>query len=185
MQPVAETAKRPAKLKKSDVHSSEVKMEQTPPVIAMPGLDQPLPTVENTIEAVESPLNTDYLEALRFAEDPIAIIVTPPVQQFGPPYQECTVNGKGIEVLVNNVWLEFKAVPFGKRIVTKRKYVEVLARSIRIDVTTDVIKHEHTEENNIIRTIARHAQFSVLWDPDTKKGPEWLTRLLALRNSGV
>jgi hypothetical protein len=51
---------------------------------------------------------------------------------------DCWVNGKGAEVWDERTrkWMEFNFLPVGLPIITKRKYVEVLARSKSMKVNT-------------------------------------------------
>ena len=66
-------------------------------------------------------------------------------------------------------------------ITTKRKYVEVLARSKTETVRTKTgDANQENPENTLVRSIARRASFSVLEDQNPM-GRAWLTRLLSER----
>lgn len=150
-----------------------------PPLKEKAGKDD-LPRNTNLVQSVESPLDKEQLEALKFNEDPISIVITPESGKFAPKYVECWVNGRGIEVLIGNRWHEFKAIPVGKVVVTKRKYVEVFLRQKRMDI-------EHKEkfnpqaddyDNEIARSEALVHGITIRHDPAGAKGAEWFARLI-------
>lgn len=138
-----------------------------------------------TIIPVDKPLDRDYAAALAFMEDPITIRIEPSDEENAPVVVDCWVNGKGAEVLdsVTGKFMEINCLPIGQPIVTKRKYVEVLARS-RSD---RVVTHEENTRPDpgkdgwrLERRTLRKTLFSVIHDP-SPKGHEWLTRLYAER----
>lgn len=152
-----------------------------PPDISL-AFDKPLQRGES-IEAIDKPLQNDYLQALQMAEEPITIMIEPSQEENAPIVIDCWVNGKGAEVLDprTNRWLELNCLPIGGAVTTKRKYVEVLARA-KIDgirtKTGDMT--QELPENKIVRNTSRKAVFSVLHDANPR-GREWLTRLLSER----
>jgi hypothetical protein len=89
----------------------------------------------------------------------------------------CWVNGKGAEVLVNGKWVEFGYLPVSQMLTTKRKYVEVLLRSKRDSVNTNVIERDNEDPQNIIeRSTTSTALFSIIEDRNPR-GAEWATEL--------
>jgi len=186
MEPITAVADPPkkAKLPKKERHTSEVKTAK-PADITMPPLSEkpaPMPTDVNRVQTIEKPLDPDYMAALAFNEEPVVIVVSPGTEKFAPSHVECWVNGKGIEVLIGNRWFEFKAIPVGKRVVTKRKYVEVLLKMRRQDIKTQVIRRPGEDpENKLERTEATVHGISIVHDPAGGKGVEWFNRLLALQ----
>ena len=174
-----------AKAQTREVDSSEIKVIQ-PPTQTIPGFNEPLPDHRSTIQAVDSPLGKAQLENLRFAEDPVTIILTPAREKNAAKYRDCWVNGKGIEVLIGNLWQEWKAIPTGAQVVTKRKYVEVLLRAKYDDIQTEVIRHEHHEDNNVKHNLTLTNHLTHVHDPAGvargTKGGEWFYRLVAAEN---
>ena len=162
------------------LHSEDIPQQQ-PPEISL-AFNKPLERGES-IEPIDKPLDDDYTVALLMAEDPITIQIEPGMEENAPRVVDCWVNGKGAEVLdpITNKWLEINCLPIGGPITTKRKYVEVLARSKLDNVQTKTgdMRQEHPE-NRIVRNTSRKAVFSVLHDPNPK-GREWLIRLMSER----
>lgn len=136
-----------------------------------------------SIEVLDKPLDDDYTAMLAMAEDAITIIIEPGTEENAPKVVDCWVNGKGAEVQdqLTGKWMEINCLPIGNPIVTKRKYVEVLARSKITNVKT---QHEgatvDNPENRVVRNTSRKAVFSVIEDRNPR-GREWLTRLIAGR----
>ena len=187
---VAEPPKAAAPKKKVKLKSELDSRQFKPPAkktVVLPPLSEKPQAIPNQnlgqIQTVESPLSKKYLEELQFNEDPMSIVIAPSPEKFAPKYVECWVQGKGIEVLIGNRWIEFKAVPVGKVVVTKRKYVEVLIRLKRNDVTTRIVSFQDGDSENK-RTEVDIAPASVhgvtiRHDP-SPKGAEWLNRMVSL-----
>lgn len=178
---VAEAPVKKVKLKK-ERHTHEHQAAK-PKDIVMPPLGESVPSNNNLVQSVEAPLNKEYLDALAFNEDKLTIIISPSSEKFAPKYVDCWVNGRGIEVLMpNGKWIEFKAIPVAKRVVTKRKYVEVLIRMKRQDVTTVVINNDPTQDpiNKLDRIEAVVHGITIVHDP-SPKGAEWFNRLVQLQ----
>lgn len=162
------------------LHSADTPQIQPPPVSLELGKN--LQRGED-IEVLDKPLTDDYTQALQFAEDLITIQIEPGQEKNAPKVIDCWVNGKGAEVLdtVTGKMMEINCLPIGQPIVTKRKYVEVLARA-KYDTINTIAGSTRDEnpENRIERNTSRRATFSVLHDP-SPKSREWLTRLMAER----
>jgi hypothetical protein len=158
-------------------------VQAKPKDIVLPPLGDkaaPLPSNTNLVESVESPLEKEYLDALKFNEDPLSIVVAGGSEKYAPKFVECWVQGKGIEVLIGNRWHEFKAIPVNKVVVTKRKYVEVLLRQKRMDVDNVITTTEDGDkQNTITRSLAQVHGISIRHDP-SPKGPEWFERIISL-----
>lgn len=163
------------------IHSADIPEAQAPGDVSL-SLDTPLERGESII-ALDKPLTDEYAKALAMAEDSITILIEPGTEENAPRGIDLWVNGKGAEVMdpANGQWVELRFLPVGGPIVTKRKYVEVLARSKTETVRT---KHgsqnEENPENTLMRTTARRAMFSVLEDKNPM-GRAWLTRLMSDR----
>jgi hypothetical protein len=161
--------------------------------IKLPELGRGLPERGDTQIAIpESRVDKDYLAALSFMEQPVTIRIEPSQEDNAPMTVDCWVNGKGAEVLTHqahrlwmesgslpagNPWLELNILPVNHVCTTKRKYVEVLARSKTMKVhTPDHGDGKNIDNNSVTRKSARTSVFSVI--KDSPKGAEWLTAIL-------
>lgn len=157
-----------------ELHTADLKLGQAPDA-----------DIDNRGEIVVSdkPLEKVHAAALAFNEEPITIRIEPSDEENAPTVVDCWVNGKGAEVFTNGRWLEINCLPIGGVIITKRKYVEVLARSkidrVKTDSVTDA-PHENQDGYKLRRSTSAKAVFSVIHDANPK-GAEWLTRLLSER----
>ena len=163
--------------------SNEIHVDDLP-LAAAPEAD--FDNRSETVIPVDKPLDSEYMAALAFAEDELTIRIEPGDEENGPLALELWVNGVGAEVkdTITGRFLPLGALPVGQPIITKRKYVEQLARS-RVDRVSTDEQHEDTTKNNsdvfrIRRSSHRKSMFSVIHDP-SPKGREWLTRLYAER----
>ncbi len=168
---------KPVRRAAREQHTSDTPVGQLPKIV-MP--EDGLPDRGEAIQVVEKPLDMDYLRNLTFAEEPITIIISKNPEKFAPLTVDCWCNGKGAEVLdQNNKWVEFGWLPVGKMVTTKRKYVEILARSKLMSVQTDTGNENDAEpKNEVIRSNSLKAQFSVIGDTSPYSGV-WLQRLLS------
>lgn len=130
--------------------------------------------------AHEHELAKSHEAALAFMEEPVTIrIEENSSADFPETHVPVSVNGKSAEVLQNGQWLAIGWLPIGVPLVTKRKYVEVLARS-----RTDAIRTQHDDatverpRNTIRRTTRAQYPLSILEDRNPR-GHEWLSRIVA------
>jgi len=73
-------------------------------------------------------------------------------------------------------------LPRGRSIITKRKYVEVLARAKQDTVNTTVIERDNEDPQNFVERITTSTMsFTILQDKNPKGG-EWLERLVRSRS---
>jgi hypothetical protein len=158
-----------------EIHSADLEVGQLPSVSL--NLEDELDP-SNIVLPVDSALMADQAEALAFAEQPVMIRIEPGADEDAPMVWDCWVNGKGAECMINGKWIEMSALPIGVPVITKRKYIEVLARSKQTVVKTRVVKHQDREDNIADRRTRQVTPFSVLQDKDPRGG-EWLTRLFA------
>jgi hypothetical protein len=161
----------------NEIHADDLRMAQAPAA--------DFDNRSETIIPVDKPLEDDYAAALAFMEEPLTIRIEQSDEENAPVAVECWVNGKGAEVLnpITGKFDEINCLPIGGPIITKRKYVEVLARS-RSDrvVATEVDNRPAANKDGwkVERRSLRKTLFSVIHDPNPK-GHEWLTRLYAER----
>ena len=106
-------------------------------------------------------------------------------EEFAPLSVPVWVQGIGAEIKnTAGKWTQVGYLPIGIPVVTKRKYVEVLARS-RVD---RVRANEETSTPQpgddgwkLHRTSSQSHAFSVMHDPAGAKGHAWLARIYAER----
>lgn len=170
---------------KKELHTSDLKIEQLPPVVerGFAERDTLLPPAHRVDLAKHAHLTPDYLSELEFNEQPVTVRFSPGLDRFAPKFVDCSVNGKGIEVLLNGKWLELFQVPVNQNVTMKRKYLEVFARCKHTDVVAR--SHGPTSDGSqpinetIPNTNLKHP-FSVIRD-DSPLGAEWLARLIVGR----
>lgn len=146
--------------------------------ITMPEIDEPVER-ESPVIIPEPGLVKSDLDKLAFAEDPVTILIHRSGEKFAPRSTDFIgVNGKGAEMLFKNGWVPIGYLPRGQRITTKRKYIEVMARSKHDHVTTQVVERPgENPENHVEFSTTSTCSFTVLHDP-SPIGVEWLSQLL-------
>lgn len=132
-------------------------------------------------EALANPANdakSDFMKALSFNEEPITIIIEENSRSdFPETMVPVNVNGDGAEILMDGKWVRAGWLPIGREVITKRKYVEVLARS-----KSDSIKTVHDDatverpRNTVSRRTSSNYPISVLRD-DNPRGRDWLANI--------
>lgn len=135
------------------------------------------PEGDNVVVANMDGLDAKMLAELSFMEEPVTIRIEPSTAENAPPAIDCWVNGRGAEALINGKWMVLGWLPVAIPVTTKRKYLEVLAKSKRDRIETKVVKLPDSERNEIERATMSVAPFSVIKDANPE-GAEWLTRLL-------
>ena len=153
-----------------ELHTDDIKIKQKPTIETRDDL------IEEIVVAPEV-LQKDYMDALAFAEGPVTIRIERGREKYSPNMIDVWCNGKGAEVLIAGRWRETRVLPVGMPVTTKRKYVEILARSKIDTINTNVTKQEHSETNAVERATSPNAPFSVIKDSNPK-GAEWLTGLV-------
>ena len=133
--------------------------------------------LEQIVIAAPEVLEKDRIALLAFNEEPVTIIINRTGEKHAPPAIDLWCNGKGAEILVNGRWVETRVLPVGMVVTTKRKYVEILARSKRDTVNTVVTQTKDSETNEVEVFTSSNAPFQVI-DDRSPKGVQWLTELL-------
>lgn len=164
---------------KEVMHTEKAPKIPQPDAVTMPELDENFAAPSNIVKPQDAKLNKQYLDDLAMAEDPVTFRIEPMAGEFAPKVVDCWVNGKGAELLQNGRWVEYGAFPVGYSIITKRKYLEVLARNRHMTIRTR-IEGEHSERpvNHTERTVTRTAAFSIEEDKNPK-GIEWARRMMS------
>lgn len=177
----AEPIVRKTKMKrKSELDTRGVKIPQKPALV-MPAIDEDVDR-ESPIIVVETALIKEHAEKLAFAEEPVTILIHRSGEKFAPRSTDYIgVNGRGAEILFKNGWVPIGYLPRGQSVTTKRKYVEVLAKSKMDHVTTTVIERDNEDPQNIVeRATVQLTTFSVIHDANPK-GAEWISQLLRMQ----
>ena len=176
--PSANLVKRKAK---SEVTNLNYKIEQKPP-LEMPPIDEAVER-ESEIILAEKPLETDEAESLQMAEEPLTIIIHRSVEKFSPSVTDyIAVNGIAAEMLFKNGWVRMGYLPRGRSIITKRKYVEVLARAKQDTVNTTVIERDGEDPQNFVERVTTSTMSFTIIKDSNPKGGEWLERLVRSRS---
>ena len=159
-----------------EVHTGDLPVGQRPDL----DVDELIANRESeTIEQVQGFVSKKFVEDLAFMEEPLTIRLERSTERFAASVVQCWAGGKGAEIFTNGKWMEVGFIPVGQVLVTKRKYVEVLARAKLDSVQTSVLQRDGEDPSNMIQrfTSVKHP-FSVIKDK-SPNGADWLTRLMA------
>lgn len=145
------------------IQTDEIKVGQQSDIILKDGS---LAVGGASIEAIDKPLNNDYLNELAFMEEEIEIVVNESADQNAE--NPVTVGNNG----------QFKQFFRGIPTIAKRKFVDCLiVKSSRVE--TPKIRNGAGEDAFAIRQYSAHKYpFMVVRDKNPK-GVEWLRRRLA------
>ena len=115
--------------------------------------------------ADEAALKQEYLEALKFMDEPVKIIISQGTERGAPLTVDCWVNGRGAEIWLNGKWAVSGWLPVNMEIITKRKYLENLLRSKPTSYQTVVGKPgDEVIRNASVPTTTLRNQISLLED---------------------
>lgn len=169
-----EASNVPVRRARKEIGNNDFEMGQKPDIEM--GDEKP---VVPAIEAIHADtLVNGRLEQLAFNEEPIEVMIYPSSEENAPNVVDCWVNGKGAEVFQGGKWHVLGCLPVGVRVITRRKYAEVLLRAKRDKIQTH---HEGSEverpNNRVSRTSSAVANIQIVHD-NNPKGVEWVRRLL-------
>lgn len=172
--------------RKHELHTDDIKIEQAAPVSESG--DEPAEDIHQSDifvdKALHPGLSKAYLEELRFNEEPVTVMFTPPQERFAAPFVDAAVMGTGIEALSQDGrWLQLYQVPVGQEVTIKRKYVEVFARCKHTDVrafSRGVPSDGSEPVNDTLRSTNLKHPF-VLIEDKNPRGREWLTKIVTGR----
>ena len=158
--------------------ADEFPVGQSPDVV-LPATG-PVTRESDIILTVGESINSDGFSELAFMEEPMTIYIEPSGSEDSEQFAQVAVNGKNAEVFDANTgkWIPIGYLPIGREITTKRKYVEVLARSKPQKVKTKVDDPRGDPRNIVQRFTHSRFPFSVLEDKNPK-GRAWLSRIKA------
>lgn len=157
---------------KKELHTSEISVDQKSDIDIDPSNREP------TIIVAEKMPAKEYADALAFNEEPVKIRISRSNEKNAPPSYPFWVNGKGCEVMMNGKWVEWIYIPVDTIVITKRKYLAVMASAKFDNVTTDVGKPSDDSDvvkNRVRRDTSPAVTLSVL--DDTPRGHEWFSSL--------
>ena len=161
---------------RNEVHTGDMAIEQKPDIdISIGSNIEHGESLPNVVDG-EGRLSFD---CVAFMEEPVTIRIEENTSsEYPATHAPVQVQGRGAEVMLDDgKWVEATWLPIGVPFTTKRKYVEVLARS-----KTDHVSTEH-DEANVARPINRVRRrssstfpMSIIMDKNPK-GHEWLSRI--------
>lgn len=131
-------------------------------------IEDPSDRVPEVVQADELELvSKDYAEELAFMEEPVTILLHRGREKFAPRFEQFGVNGKII-------WIETN-----KPTRVARKYVEVMARAVQVDIRTQSGESQGDDlaYNHIDRSTHSSFTFNVIEDKNPK-GPAWLAKII-------
>lgn len=165
--------------KKKELHSGDMPIHQKPDIV-MPGLDENFERAPDIEQVTEEQLQKDYADALKFNEDILKIYIEPGTERNPAPSIPCTCQGIPAQVfdMTSKRWLNIGWFEVGKEIITKRKFVEILAGS-KVENVSTVSKFENNDPepvNRERRVASPLCNFRVIEDKSPFK-EEWLRRV--------
>lgn len=167
--------------RKSELSNMNFPIDQKA-TMEMPPIQEPV-SREPDIIVAEAPIEKLEIDALAMAEEPVEILIHRSVEKFSPPTTDyIAINGVPAEMLFKNGWVRMGYLPRGRSIVTKRKYVEVLARAKQDAINTTVIERDNEDPVNYIERITTSTMsFTVISDKNPK-AHDWLEQLVRTRS---
>ena len=155
------------------LHTDDIKIEQKVPLVGDFDSER-----EPEIVRAEPESANAYADELSFMDEPVTIRLEPSASENAPPKYPIWVNGKGAEVFINDRWQEVTYLPVGQVLITKRKYVGVLAtaKSDSVRTSHDAPGMAEFINNRTDRRTTAVASFSIIEDRNPR-GAAWLTEL--------
>lgn len=123
----------------------------------------------------------EYLDELKFNEDPITVMIHPSYEENPEPSIFCSVQGRRAEMLVDGKFIQVGYLPVGVELTTRRKYIEGLfrARTVGVDSHHDPVGSQFIR-NWITRTDRPRVMVQIINDPSPKSA-EWVRRVTSDR----
>lgn len=158
---------------RQELHSDQLpKTEQMPPISDDPS------AYEGDIILTERAPNQDYLDELKFMDEPVRIRIEPSAEKNAAGAFPVWVNGRRAECLQpNGTWVEVGYLPVGQEIIVRRSVLEVIIRAKVDTINTQIIGQDSERPNNVIsRFTSPVHSFSILEDRNPR-GPQWVSEL--------
>lgn len=166
----------PVNAGKKELHTSDVKLGQRDSrrIDLLSDTQEEIVALADGIGSSEAA----YHAALAFMEEPMTIRINVSPEKNPARVVPCWVNGKGAEIFQRERWVQNGWLPVGVPVITKRKYVEVLARAKQETVTVRIVELEGgMKENYADRNPNMRYSFSVIQD-NNPVGSDWLSTTL-------
>lgn len=155
-----------------EIHTTDTAIEQKAPLVG--DLKDRAPE----IVVADKPLHQDYLDALAFNEEPVTIRIAPSTEKNAARHIYCAVNGIGCEVWIRGQWVQMPYIPVAQELTVKRKYIEVLIRAKRDEISTS---HQDVGaefiDNRVNHQTSAVAAISILEDRNPR-GAAWATEMM-------
>lgn len=158
---------------RQEIHSDTLKIDQLDPI------EDPADRDGDVILVDRDVANRDYLDELKFMEDPVEIRLEPSADRNAVAVFPVWVNGRQAEIFRNGRWIEVGWLPVGQVITVKRKVLEIIVRtkidSIQTPSSADLAAHANPD-NKVRRFTSAVHSFSVIEDKNPR-GAAWLTEM--------
>lgn len=165
----------PTSLPGKELHTDDLKVGQRADISLGDSFED---REDNVILPVSADTNRDYLAALAFGEQPMKIRIESNSDKNAPKVVDCWVNGVPAEEFHDGKWHKYGYLSIGRPLITRRKFVEVLARAKPDSVQTNVVERDNADPENMLqRFTSVKYPFSVIEDQDPK-GADWLNRII-------
>lgn len=173
----AAVVRRATAKRAGEFHSEQVKPQSMDPV-RMPELGAHLDHLSSPILPVTD-FKKEYADRLAFDEEPLKILIHRSGEKKAPQTTDLVaINGIKAEILFKNGWVQIGYLPRGQAFMTKRKYVEQIARAKMVHVNHYVLNPEKERPDNMLEQVPTALMaFSVLSDQNPR-GQEWLEKIL-------
>lgn len=123
---------------------------------------------DDGVAVAEGPLEADYAQALKDAEDVLTIEIHETEDKLADPLPMVAVNGRN------------QFIPRGVQVEVRRKFVEVLARAKPEAIETkEFLDGDGARAIRVDRRSALKYPFTLIHDPNPRYGQAWLRKLIA------
>lgn len=186
------SVKKNTNTRKKERSSEDVSLAQAPP-ITLPGLQDFADMTPDIIkvDGRDVHVSKDYLAELAFNDELVEIMIHPSSEaEVSPTTELVSVGGIWAEVLLDSrgQFCQSKRdhgrmqpwgyLDRGVKFVTRRKYVEQLAKSRHTTVRTDVLNRQSERPDNQIRRVTNMKFPFQVFNDETPKAVDWLYRIL-------
>lgn len=148
--------------------TDEIKIDQPDPVDLTKDRESPIVRADNSM------LDKEHLDRIAFMDEEVTIQIEPSGGENAPDSYPVWVNGRGGEVkMANGEWVTYTYFPVGIQLITKRKYLAVLAGS-----KSNNVKHNDEDSAQQRPKVTTSAACNVtLIDDANPRGHAWLAEV--------
>lgn len=181
---MSDAKNNPVRGKQTLLDSTTIPVQQRPPIdLGAERPEQAIVTAQDGDDVLlvdeSAQAEVQQLEMLAFAELPVMILLQKSAEKEAPKVVDCWVNGRGAEQFVNGKWMVCGWLPVGVPVITKHKYVEVLARCKPDSIRASYTRTKEDEEQITERFTHTKYPFSVLDHKGGQKGIMALANILS------